>query len=165
MTPSLLIAPAMPPSHLVTHHHTCRPHTSSHINTHAALIPLLACHFTPETASHLILPPTCSHLILHATNLPLLTPNTACHQLAPAHTCLPACLPASLLLPARLPACYCLLLPACLPATACYCLRYKEDLGNALVNYARLVPDGLLVFFPSYTGTEGASHHTTCGCT
>lgn len=28
---------------------------------------------------------------------------------------------------------------------------YKEDLGNAIVNYARIVPDGLLVFFPSYT--------------
>lgn len=29
--------------------------------------------------------------------------------------------------------------------------EYKEDLGNAIVNYARIVPDGLLVFFPSYT--------------
>lgn len=29
--------------------------------------------------------------------------------------------------------------------------RYKEDLGNAVVNLARMVPDGLLVFFPSYT--------------
>ncbi len=29
--------------------------------------------------------------------------------------------------------------------------RYKEDLGNAVVNFARMVPDGLLVFFPSYT--------------
>ena len=28
--------------------------------------------------------------------------------------------------------------------------RYKEDLGNSIVNFARLVPDGLLVFFPSY---------------
>ena len=28
--------------------------------------------------------------------------------------------------------------------------QYKEDLGNAVVNYARVVPDGLLVFFPSY---------------
>jgi regulator of telomere elongation helicase 1 len=27
---------------------------------------------------------------------------------------------------------------------------YKEDLGNAIVNFARIVPDGLLVFFPSY---------------
>ncbi len=29
--------------------------------------------------------------------------------------------------------------------------EYREDLGYALVNIARLVPDGLLVFFPSYT--------------
>ena len=29
--------------------------------------------------------------------------------------------------------------------------EYKEDLGYALVNIARLVPDGLLVFFPSYS--------------
>lgn len=28
---------------------------------------------------------------------------------------------------------------------------YKEDLGNAIVNFARIVPDGLLVFFPSYS--------------
>lgn len=28
--------------------------------------------------------------------------------------------------------------------------NYKEDLGNAMVNFARVVPDGLLVFFPSY---------------
>ena len=28
--------------------------------------------------------------------------------------------------------------------------EYKEDLGNAIVNFARIVPDGLLVFFPSY---------------
>jgi hypothetical protein len=28
--------------------------------------------------------------------------------------------------------------------------RYVEDLGNAIVNFARVVPDGLLVFFPSY---------------
>ncbi|KGN45355.1 regulator of telomere elongation helicase 1 homolog isoform X1 [Cucumis sativus] len=27
---------------------------------------------------------------------------------------------------------------------------YKLDLGNAIVNFARIVPDGLLVFFPSY---------------
>lgn len=27
---------------------------------------------------------------------------------------------------------------------------YKDDLGNAIVNFARIVPDGLLVFFPSY---------------
>ncbi|VFQ89237.1 unnamed protein product [Cuscuta campestris] len=29
-------------------------------------------------------------------------------------------------------------------------LQYKLDLGNAIVNFARIVPDGLLVFFPSY---------------
>eukprot|EP00958_Prasinococcus_capsulatus_P010947 scaffold1074_cov409-Prasinococcus_capsulatus_cf.AAC.19 len=28
--------------------------------------------------------------------------------------------------------------------------RYKQELGNLLVNLARCVPDGLLVFFPSY---------------
>jgi regulator of telomere elongation helicase 1 len=28
--------------------------------------------------------------------------------------------------------------------------RYKEDLGNAIVNFARIIPDGILVFFPSY---------------
>ncbi|GAB2228119.1 hypothetical protein Droror1_Dr00009949 [Drosera rotundifolia] len=28
--------------------------------------------------------------------------------------------------------------------------EYKRDLGNAIVNLARIVPDGLLVFFPSY---------------
>ncbi|XP_065868607.1 regulator of telomere elongation helicase 1 homolog [Euphorbia lathyris] len=29
-------------------------------------------------------------------------------------------------------------------------LEYKQELGNAIVNFSRLVPDGLLVFFPSY---------------
>ncbi|CAK9185657.1 unnamed protein product [Ilex paraguariensis] len=29
-------------------------------------------------------------------------------------------------------------------------LEYKLELGNAIVNFARIVPDGLLVFFPSY---------------
>jgi regulator of telomere elongation helicase 1 len=29
-------------------------------------------------------------------------------------------------------------------------LTRRDDLGNALVNFARVVPDGLLVFFPSY---------------
>ncbi|CAH9066220.1 unnamed protein product [Cuscuta epithymum] len=29
-------------------------------------------------------------------------------------------------------------------------IQYKIDLGNAIVNFARIVPDGLLVFFPSY---------------
>ncbi|KHN32605.1 regulator of telomere elongation helicase 1 homolog [Glycine soja] len=28
--------------------------------------------------------------------------------------------------------------------------EYKQELGNAIVNLARIVPDGLLVFFPSY---------------
>eukprot|EP00897_Mesotaenium_endlicherianum_P001292 jgi/Mesen1/1190/ME001272S00367 len=28
--------------------------------------------------------------------------------------------------------------------------EYKLELGNAIVNFARIVPDGLLVFFPSY---------------
>ena len=28
--------------------------------------------------------------------------------------------------------------------------EYKAELGNAIVNFARVVPDGLLVFFPSY---------------
>lgn len=29
-------------------------------------------------------------------------------------------------------------------------IEYKVELGNAIVNFARIVPDGLLVFFPSY---------------
>jgi regulator of telomere elongation helicase 1 len=29
--------------------------------------------------------------------------------------------------------------------------EYKSELGNAIVNFARIVPDGVLVFFPSYT--------------
>ncbi|KAK9281409.1 hypothetical protein L1049_004310 [Liquidambar formosana] len=29
-------------------------------------------------------------------------------------------------------------------------LEYKQELGNAIVNFARIVPNGLLVFFPSY---------------
>ncbi|CAM6128768.1 unnamed protein product [Calypogeia fissa] len=28
--------------------------------------------------------------------------------------------------------------------------EYKQELGNTIVNFARIVPDGLLVFFPSY---------------
>ncbi|RUP44247.1 LOW QUALITY PROTEIN: hypothetical protein BC936DRAFT_149718 [Jimgerdemannia flammicorona] len=28
---------------------------------------------------------------------------------------------------------------------------YKSDLGNAIVNFSRIIPDGLLVFFPSYS--------------
>ncbi|KAK9810499.1 hypothetical protein WJX72_011819 [[Myrmecia] bisecta] len=33
--------------------------------------------------------------------------------------------------------------------------EYKEDLGYAICNFARMVPDGLLVFFPSYTVLRG----------
>eukprot|EP01018_Ginkgo_biloba_P023975 Gb_04351 [translate_table: standard] len=29
-------------------------------------------------------------------------------------------------------------------------VEYKQELGNTIVNFARIVPDGLLVFFPSY---------------
>ncbi|XP_020235482.1 regulator of telomere elongation helicase 1 homolog [Cajanus cajan] len=29
-------------------------------------------------------------------------------------------------------------------------IEYRQELGNAIVNLARIVPDGLLVFFPSY---------------
>ncbi|XP_055961935.1 regulator of telomere elongation helicase 1 homolog isoform X2 [Mercurialis annua] len=29
-------------------------------------------------------------------------------------------------------------------------IEYKQELGNAIVNFTRIVPDGLLVFFPSY---------------
>ena len=29
--------------------------------------------------------------------------------------------------------------------------RYLTDLGNAIVNFSRIVPDGMLVFFPSYS--------------
>jgi regulator of telomere elongation helicase 1 len=28
--------------------------------------------------------------------------------------------------------------------------EYKVELGNVVVNFARIIPDGLLVFFPSY---------------
>lgn len=28
--------------------------------------------------------------------------------------------------------------------------EHKLELGNAIVNFARIVPDGLLIFFPSY---------------
>ncbi|GJM94023.1 hypothetical protein PR202_ga10634 [Eleusine coracana subsp. coracana] len=30
-------------------------------------------------------------------------------------------------------------------------IQYKQELGSAIVNFARIVPDGLLVFFPSYS--------------
>lgn len=37
---------------------------------------------------------------------------------------------------------------------ACLCAsngRYRDDLGHAIANFARVVPDGLLVFFPAYS--------------
>lgn len=37
--------------------------------------------------------------------------------------------------------------------------RYKDDLGNALVNFARVVPDGLLVFFPAYSVMTACLEH------
>jgi regulator of telomere elongation helicase 1 len=37
--------------------------------------------------------------------------------------------------------------------------RYKDDLGNALVNFARVVPDGLLVFFPAYSVMAACIEH------
>lgn len=44
--------------------------------------------------------------------------------------------------------------PSGRPLNSCYRTRdtveYKQELGNAIVNFARIVPDGLLVFFPSY---------------
>ena len=44
--------------------------------------------------------------------------------------------------------------PACQPLLSSYTNRsnreYMLDLGNAIVNFVRLVPDGVLVFFPSY---------------
>ncbi len=36
---------------------------------------------------------------------------------------------------------------------------YMEDLGLALANWARIVPDGLLVFFASYTVLEACLRH------
>jgi regulator of telomere elongation helicase 1 len=33
----------------------------------------------------------------------------------------------------------------------CWCNRYRDDLGHAIANFARVVPDGLLVFFPAYS--------------
>ena len=44
--------------------------------------------------------------------------------------------------------------PACQPLLSSYINRsnreYMLDLGNAIVNFVRMVPDGVLVFFPSY---------------
>ncbi|CAL8466940.1 g6476 [Coccomyxa elongata] len=36
---------------------------------------------------------------------------------------------------------------------------YMDDLGLAIANWARIVPDGLLVFFASYTVLEACLHH------
>lgn len=36
---------------------------------------------------------------------------------------------------------------------------YMDDLGLALANWVRIVPDGLLVFFASYTVLEACLHH------
>lgn len=33
--------------------------------------------------------------------------------------------------------------------------EYKVELGNVVVNFARIIPDGLLVFFPSYGVMRG----------
>ncbi|GMQ08679.1 hypothetical protein CsSME_00052296 [Camellia sinensis var. sinensis] len=33
---------------------------------------------------------------------------------------------------------------------SCDSVEYMLELGNAIVNFAQIVPDGLLVFFPSY---------------
>lgn len=71
---------------------------------------------------------------------------------------------------------------AALPASLPHCIRYRDDLGHAIANFARVVPDGLLVFFPAYslltacldhwkasTGTGGTScsllqHALACCC-
>jgi hypothetical protein len=36
---------------------------------------------------------------------------------------------------------------------------YLTELGNTLVNFARIVPDGLLVFFPSYSALKESMDH------
>jgi regulator of telomere elongation helicase 1 len=38
-------------------------------------------------------------------------------------------------------------------------LRYKDELGHAIVNFARVVPDGLLVFFPAYGVMQSCLDH------
>jgi Rad3-related DNA helicase len=48
-----------------------------------------------------------------------------------------------------------LLLLLLLPA-AC---SYRDDLGHAIVNFARVVPDGLLVFFPAYSLLQACIDH------
>jgi len=37
--------------------------------------------------------------------------------------------------------------------------RYLDDLGHSIANFARVVPDGLLVFFPSYGAMTAAIDH------
>lgn len=37
--------------------------------------------------------------------------------------------------------------------------EYKEDFGNAMVNFARVIPDGILVFFPSYIVMQSCLDH------
>jgi regulator of telomere elongation helicase 1 len=37
--------------------------------------------------------------------------------------------------------------------------RYKDELGHAIVNFARVVPDGLLVFFPAYGVMQSCLDH------
>ncbi|EFJ52319.1 hypothetical protein VOLCADRAFT_30322, partial [Volvox carteri f. nagariensis] len=53
--------------------------------------------------------------------------------------------------------------PSGAPLNSTYASRdsatYKDELGNALVNVARLVPDGLLVFFASYAAMDSAINH------
>lgn len=38
-------------------------------------------------------------------------------------------------------------------------VRYQASLGNAIVNYARIIPNGLLVFFPSYPVMDQCLNH------
>ncbi|PNW86513.1 hypothetical protein CHLRE_02g089608v5 [Chlamydomonas reinhardtii] len=53
--------------------------------------------------------------------------------------------------------------PSGTPLNSTYASRdsvaYKDELGNALVNVARTVPDGLLVFFASYAAMDSAINH------
>jgi hypothetical protein len=37
--------------------------------------------------------------------------------------------------------------------------RYRDDLGHAIANFARVVPDGLLVFFPAYSLLTACVEH------
>jgi len=40
-----------------------------------------------------------------------------------------------------------------------HCIRYRDDLGHAIANFARVVPDGLLVFFPAYSLLTASLDH------